>query len=82
MTDKRKVSYEEGEELAKSFKIGFIEVSAKASTNIDQAFKEMAKNIMLRINASSIKKDHEKKKIKLTEQVLEKEKVQKDSSCC
>ena len=35
MEDKRKVSYEEGEELAKSYKINFIEVSAKASTNID-----------------------------------------------
>jgi len=69
LVDKRKVSYEEGEELAKNFKIGFIEVSAKASTNIDLAFKEMAKNIMIRINASNsnIKKDHEKKKIKLSE---------------
>ena len=35
MEDKRKVSYEEGEELARSFKIGFLEVSAKTSTNID-----------------------------------------------
>ena len=67
MEDKRKVSYEEGEELARSFKISFLEVSAKTSTNIDQAFKEMAKNIMLRINATSIKKDFDKKKIKLHE---------------
>ena len=72
MEDKRKVSYEEGEELARSFKISFLEVSAKTSTNIDQAFKEMAKNIMLRINATSIKKDFDKKKLNYMNKVWRK----------
>jgi hypothetical protein len=82
MVDKRKVSYEEGEDLAKSFKLNFIEASAKSATNIDQSFKEMAKSIMLRVNASSMKKEHDKKKIRLNEHVMEKDKPEKSSSCC
>jgi len=40
---------------ARSYKINFIECSAKDSTNIDESFKEMAKNIMTRLDAGIIK---------------------------
>jgi len=37
-SDERSVTYEEGEELAKEFGIGFIETSAKTNYNVDKAF--------------------------------------------
>lgn len=54
---------------ARNYKINFIECSAKESTNIEESFKEMAKNIMTRVEAGNIKKDTDKKKIKLNESV-------------
>ncbi|CAD8091335.1 unnamed protein product [Paramecium primaurelia] len=44
--DKRAVSYEEGEALAKQLKLQFIETSAKLSTNIEQSFLTIAKNVL------------------------------------
>lgn len=49
MGDKRQVSFEEGLELAKSYRINFIETSAKTANNIDQSFKDIAKSVMERI---------------------------------
>ncbi|CAD8054403.1 unnamed protein product [Paramecium primaurelia] len=46
MEDKRAVSYEEGEALAKQLKLQFIETSAKLSTNIEQSFLTIAKNVL------------------------------------
>ncbi|CAD8147363.1 unnamed protein product (macronuclear) [Paramecium tetraurelia] len=46
MDDKRAVSYEEGEALAKQLKLQFIETSAKLSTNIEQSFLTIAKNVL------------------------------------
>jgi Ras-related protein Rab-1A len=46
MSDKRKVTFEEGQELAKTYKIGFLETSAKNASNIDMAFQSIAKNII------------------------------------
>ena len=45
LEEKREVSYEEGMELAKSFDIPFLEVSAKNSTNIEEAFTKLAGDI-------------------------------------
>lgn len=43
--DKRQVPREEGEELAAQFQMPFIETSAKASLNVDEAFVTMTKEI-------------------------------------
>jgi GTPase KRas protein len=41
----RKVSYEEGMELAKHFEIPFLETSAKQSVNVENSFITMTKEI-------------------------------------
>jgi len=45
MEDKRQVTREEGEELAQHFQMPFLETSAKASLNVDEAFVAMTKEI-------------------------------------
>ena len=45
MEEMRKVSYEEGLELAKHYEIPFLETSAKNSINVDTSFITMSKEI-------------------------------------
>ena len=45
MNEKREVRYEEGQNLARYYKINFIETSAKNAQNIDKAFTQLAKQI-------------------------------------
>ena len=42
LVDKRKISREEGEELAKSYNIPYIETSAKSNLCVDDSFITMA----------------------------------------
>jgi len=42
LEDKRKISKEEGEELAKSYNIPYIETSAKSNLCVDDSFITMA----------------------------------------
>jgi len=65
LTDKRKVTFEEGAELAKQYKIDFIETSAKNSVNIDIAFQNLSKIILEKINSSQ--QNNKDKNIKLKE---------------
>lgn len=43
--DKRKVTFEEGRELASKYNIQFLETSAKNSTNVIEAFQTLSKEI-------------------------------------
>lgn len=45
MEDTRQVTREEGEELAASFQMPFLETSAKQSVNVEEAFVTMTKEI-------------------------------------
>ena len=45
MEEKRKVSYEEGHELARHYEIPFLETSAKNSVNVESSFLTMTKEI-------------------------------------
>ena len=45
MEDKRKVTKEQGEQLAKQYNVKFMETSAMNGTNVEQAFTEMASDI-------------------------------------
>jgi GTPase SAR1 family protein len=42
LEDKRKITKEEGEELAKSYNIPYIETSAKSNICVDDSFTTMA----------------------------------------
>lgn len=45
LIDKRQVTRDEGEELAKSYGIPYLETSAKSNTNVEDCFITMAKQI-------------------------------------
>ena len=45
LEDARKVTYEEGAELAKHFDIPFMETSAKSSVNVEETFITMTREI-------------------------------------
>ena len=66
MEESRKVSYEEGMELAKHFEIPFLETSAKNSINVENSFITMSKEIKKNIQnkASATNKDDKGGKVK------------------
>jgi hypothetical protein len=50
--DKRKVSFEEGYDLAKTYKLDFTEVSALNAENIGKAFEILAKKVLKRLTTT------------------------------
>ena len=54
LEDKREVSYEEGEALAKEHKLLFLETSAKTAENVAEAFNVSAKSIVEMIEKTGI----------------------------
>ncbi len=46
LTGERKVPREKAEELAKTYKIPFVETSAKAGTNVEKAFEAITRNVL------------------------------------
>ena len=66
MEEKRKVSYEEGHELARHYEIPFLETSAKNSVNVEQSFLTMTKEIKNNISnkASNVGNAQNKNNIK------------------
>jgi len=49
MSDKRVVESDKGMELAREYNIKFLETSAKANTNVEQAFIDLARDIKKRL---------------------------------
>ena len=54
MTDKRVVSRERGESIAREHGIRFLETSAKANINIDRAFLDLAEAILNKVSKIGI----------------------------
>jgi Ras-related protein Rab-1A len=54
LINKRSVSFEQGQEFAKSMGIEFVETSAKNATNVEKAFMVMATQIKARIKTQPI----------------------------
>jgi len=63
MTDKRKVTLEEGQDLASQYGVVYFECSAKSCSNIDLVFQTMAKTVMDKF--SNNRKDTQAKSTKL-----------------
>ena len=72
LNEKRQVTTEEGENLAKKYKISFYETSAKTGKNVQEAFTEILKNL-----SSNLRK----KSYRLIKQQEENEN-EKDRCCC
>lgn len=49
MADKRMVSKERGEQIAREHSIRFLETSAKANINVDKAFYDLAESILAKV---------------------------------
>mmetsp|Transcript_36906 Transcript_36906/g.27287 ORF Transcript_36906/g.27287 Transcript_36906/m.27287 type:complete len:95 (+) Transcript_36906:331-615(+) len=65
MEESRKVSFEEGHELAKHYEIPFLETSAKNSINVESSFVTMSKEIKKNIqNKANMNGGAEKKNVK------------------
>ena len=77
LEDKRQVSKEEAQELAKRQGLVFLETSAKADVNIEAAFKEMAQQL-IKDSANKPKNDN-KNQINLERSG---KKPSNNSSCC
>ena len=45
----RKVTYEQGLEMATKYGVSFVETSAKSSTNVQESFKKLTEDIQTRI---------------------------------
>ena len=75
LENKREVSKNEGENFSKEYNISFYETSAKDGINVDEVFKELARDIV-----KDIKKNGPKNK--RSSQVLKKNTKTKKKSCC
>jgi len=53
LENKRQVSYEEGEQLAKENGLLFLEVSAKTAFNVEEAFHQSARQILSTLDSKS-----------------------------
>ena len=57
MTEKREVSFEEGQELAKYYGIPFLETSAKETVNINECFMTMATTVIEKLRKGELQKE-------------------------
>jgi len=84
LEEERKVSKEEGENLAKKYGISFYETSAKTGANVQEAFTESLKNLSVKDIPKEVEDDYNsrKKSYRLIKEDKEEKKQKKDKGCC
>ena len=55
------MTFEEGEALAREFKISFVETSALNNINVDEAFMKLSKEVKVRLASDDVGKNSVKK---------------------
>lgn len=78
LANKRAVSFEQGQEFAKSMGIPFVETSAKNAVNVEKAFMDMAAQIKGRIKSQPLADKNKGTKLTPGAQV----KPQGKGGCC
>ena len=85
LNGERKVSTEEGENLAKNYGMPFYETSALTGVNVQEAFTQILKNLPVKEIPKEVEDDYnyEKKTFRLIKEDEENEKKDgKDKCCC
>ncbi|CAD8079644.1 unnamed protein product [Paramecium sonneborni] len=77
--DQRKVSKQEAAQFAFEHKLAYLETSAKDGTGIQQAFEQLATEI---VKLSQAAETTQKNNIKLTESTIQKDVGEKQKKCC
>ncbi len=84
MEEKRAVTTQQGQELARQYGINFLETSAKQTTNIEELFLNVTKSYLEK-NSSPIKNEKKEKNFKNSKQIsVDKmnEDPKKKKGCC
>lgn len=85
LNGERRVTYEEGEELAKRLGIKFLESSAKSAFNVHEVFKTMTFEMMEKIPKKSVGRSGAKTAIEVTKGITlnyHDQEVKKSKKCC
>ncbi len=82
LEDQRQVKYEEGEKLAKSNNLLFLETSAKSAENVQEAFLQTAEKILDQITKTGVDPTAPSKNVKITIDDDDDEKEEKGKKCC
>ncbi|CAO3637802.1 unnamed protein product [Cunninghamella blakesleeana] len=80
LTDKKVVETEQAKELSESLKIPFLETSAKDSTNVEQAFLTMAKQIKDKMGSTIQQQQQQKSTVRVGQGAAIEQK--QNSGCC
>jgi len=72
----RKVTKEEGKEMANKYNMTFLETSAKTGSNILESFQCLTREIKSKISKQPITRNEERKKLGKVEG------IQKEKKCC
>ena len=78
LAEKREVSVEEGQELAKFYGISFLETSAKETVNIGECFLTMSKSVIEKLSKGELNK--ETSELHISEMNSDRKEVKK--GCC
>jgi Ras-related protein Rab-1A len=84
LDSKRKVTYEQGKELARQYNIQFLETSAKDTVNIDELFQSTTKTFLEK-QSTVVKKDKTPKALKASDTISVEavgNKDKKKKGCC
>lgn len=82
LAEKRNVTTEEGQALAKRYSTKFIEASAKTGENVVETFSQVTESFMDKINSGMINGEYYRPKVTQVGHLKKVQKGKKKKSCC